>query len=149
MPANPDDEFGYPPHYGYMTVNTTSSHDTSTLRAWWEEDRGKSQHFWNTVLGQQGAAPWFCETWLIEMILRQHLHSPSMWAIFPLQDLFALRPDLRVEDPNSERINVPANPKHYWRYRMHVSIEDLLANENFLGHVKALVRESGRAHEYI
>jgi 4-alpha-glucanotransferase len=149
MPSNPDDEFGFPASYGYMTVNTTSSHDTSSLRAWWEEDRAKSQHFWNAVLGQQGAAPWFCEDWLVEMILRQHLHSPSMWAVFPLQDLFALRHDLRVEDPNGERVNVPANPKHYWRYRMHVYVEDLLANEHFIGHVKALVRESGRAHEYI
>jgi 4-alpha-glucanotransferase len=144
MPANPDEQFGWPPHYSYLTVNTTSSHDTSTLRAWWEEDRKKTQDYFNWVLGQWGSAPYFCEPWIVELILKQHLQSPSMWSIIPLQDLFALRNDLRVQDPTSERVNVPANPKHYWRYRIHVTVEQLLENKGFLDHVRTLVQSSER-----
>jgi 4-alpha-glucanotransferase len=52
--------------------------------------------------------------------------------------------ELRRENPNEERINVPANPKHYWRYRMHLGLEELVANDVFNNEVKSLVEASGR-----
>ena len=52
--------------------------------------------------------------------------------------------DLRLADPNAERINIPANPKHYWRYRMHVSIEDLMKNNAFNEQVTDLINQAGR-----
>ena len=52
--------------------------------------------------------------------------------------------ELRYPDPDAERINVPANPKHYWRYRMHVTLEDLIKNQSFNEKVIAMIRDSGR-----
>ncbi len=145
MPKNPDVEFAHPNDYPYMSVATTSSHDTSTLREWWEEDPAKSQYFYNYILGKQGQAPFFCEPWLVKDILIQHVYSPSMWTIFAIQDLFAIDGNLRLQNPKDERINVPSNPKHYWRYRMHIYLEDLLKKDNFNSSLKKLFSESGRA----
>jgi putative 4-alpha-glucanotransferase len=52
--------------------------------------------------------------------------------------------ELRLADPNAERINVPSNPKHYWRYRMHVSIEDLMKNTSFNEQITDLINQAGR-----
>ncbi len=77
------------------------------------------------------------------MIL-QHLYSPSMWTVFPIQDLLAMDSDLRWEDTHGERINEPANPRHYWRYRLHCSMEELLKEKDFNKLLENLVTESGR-----
>ena len=50
----------------------------------------------------------------------------------------------KLADADAERINIPANPRHYWRYRMHLTIEQLLASEDFNQTVKELVKNSGR-----
>jgi 4-alpha-glucanotransferase len=67
-----------------------------------------------------------------------------MLTILPLQDWFSLEPSLRVEDIDGERINIPANPKHYWRWRMHVSLEEMIGNKAFNEKVSALIAQSGR-----
>lgn len=67
-----------------------------------------------------------------------------MLCVLSIQDWLAVDERLRLEDPNAERINIPANPKHYWRYRMHMTIEDLMANESFRENITELVAESGR-----
>ena len=73
-----------------------------------------------------------------------HMHSPSMLAIIPLQDWFSIDGNIRRNNPVEERINVPANPRNYWRYRMHITIEDLLKNSDFNERVFELVRSGGR-----
>jgi len=60
MPPDPKKLFGIPHEYEYMTVCTTSSHDCSTVRGWWEEDRVKTQRFFNEILGEYGSAPEKC-----------------------------------------------------------------------------------------
>src|SRR5271156_5151252 len=95
-----------PRHYPYLSVATPSVHDTSTLRGWWEEDRNQTQQFFNQQLGQTGPAPQFCETWVVDLILKQHLQSPSMIVIIPIQDLLATQSELRILNPDEERINV-------------------------------------------
>ena len=67
-----------------------------------------------------------------------------MLTILPLQDWFSIEPSLRVADVAGERINVPANPKHYWRWRMHVTLEDMLANNSFNQKVADMIERSGR-----
>jgi 4-alpha-glucanotransferase len=116
----------------------------STIRGWWEEDRLVTQQFYNQELGQWGTAPYYCEPWINELIVKQHLYSPAMWSIFQLQDLLGIDGELRRENPNEERINIPADPKHYWRYRMHLSLESLLNQEGFNNKLKALIQQSGR-----
>ncbi|MES2731292.1 MAG: 4-alpha-glucanotransferase [Bacteroidota bacterium] len=124
-------EFGNPLIAPYLSVVSTSSHDMSTLRGWWEEDSHKTQRYYNHVLGQHGEAPAICEPWIIKDIIVQHLQSPAMWAIFPIQDLLAMDSQLQRADTQAERINVPANPQNFWKYRLHLNLEDLLKATDF------------------
>lgn len=120
--------------------------DTNHLpRGWWEEDRSLTQRFYTEALGGSGAAPAYAEPWVVERIVQQHLSCASMLAIFPIQDLFAIDEKLRVSDPNSERINIPAVKHHYWRYRMHVPLEDLQTKHaEWSDRIRRLVQASGR-----
>jgi 4-alpha-glucanotransferase len=144
MPKDPKQEFGNPYIYPYMCVCTTSTHDMSGIRAWWEEDREKTQHFYNNVLQQWGEAPQFAEPWICDKIVCDHLNSPAILTILPLQDWLSVSGDLRRENPQEEQINVPANPFHYWRYRMHMTLEELLAQKMFNESIKDRIVNSGR-----
>jgi 4-alpha-glucanotransferase len=75
---------------------------------------------------------------IAEFIVNQHMYSPAMWVILPLQDWFAINEEVRLPDAQGERINVPANPRHFWNYRMHISIEDLLHKDEFNAQVRRL-----------
>ena len=145
MPKDPAQTFADPARYPYGCVCTTSTHDMSPIRAWWEEDRALSQRFYNEVLGCGGAAPYFCEPWVCRRIVEQHLWSPAMLVILPLQDWLSISPELRYKgNPADERINVPAIPRYHWDYRMHLSLEELLAAKDFNTDVATLVKSSGR-----
>jgi len=145
MPKDPLKEFFHPADAPYLSVVTPSTHDMSTIRGWWEESPATTQHFYNSQMGQQGPAPFYCEPWINKFIVNQHLHSPAMWSIFLVQDLLGMDATLRREFPQQERINVPANAKHYWRYRMHISLEQLLKEKNFNEELKQSVILTGRA----
>jgi len=144
MPKASGAAFFHPKDAPYRSVVTPSTHDMSTLRGWWEENRKLSQRFFNEILGYHGTAPYFCEPWVNRAIILQHFQSPAMWSIFQLQDLLGSDEKLRRENPNDERINIPAVAKHYWRYRMHLSLEALLAAEKFNADLGRMVTETGR-----
>ena len=144
MPKASNKTFFHPNDAPYLSVVTPSSHDTSTIRGWWEEDSAKTQQFYNHEIGQWGEAPIHCEAWINKAILLQHLYSPAMWAIFQLQDYLGVDESIRRNDPNDERINVPANPKHYWRYRMHLTLEELMNSNSFNTEWNAMIKSSGR-----
>ena len=145
MPKDPAKEFFLPKNAPYLSVVTPSTHDMSTIRGWWEEDRAKTQRFYNSIMGHFGEAPFFCEPWLNREIVIQHLYSPAMWSIFQMQDLVGMSQFLRRENPHEERINQPADPKHYWRYRMHLPLETLIKEKTFNEEVKSLITSSGRS----
>ncbi|HMR92845.1 MAG TPA: 4-alpha-glucanotransferase [Chitinophagaceae bacterium] len=144
MPKDPGKEFFHPDDAPYMSVITPSTHDMSTIRGWWEENRERTQHFYNEVLHQWGDAPYFCESWLSRAIILQHLYSPAMWSIFQLQDILGMSDTLRREKPGEERINNPAISKHYWRYRMHLTLEELVKQKEFNEELRGYVENSGR-----
>ena len=114
------------------------------IRAWWEEDRQVTESFYHDMLGGQGQAPLFCEPWICRQILEQHLWSPAMLTVLPLQDWLSMDGSLRREDPNAERINVPANPRHYWRYRMHLTVEQLQSASEFNATLSRMIEACGR-----
>ena len=145
MPKNPNIEFFHPKEAPYLSVVTPSSHDMSTIRGWWEEDREKTQRFFNIILKETGPAPYYCESWINRAIVLQHLYSPAMWAIFQLQDLLGMSEKLRRENPHEERINVPANSNHYWNYRMHIGLEQLIKEKEFNEELKDYITNSGRS----
>ena len=145
MPKAVTETFGNPAHYPYWCVCATGTHDTSPLRAWWEEDREQTQLFYNMMMGQEGPAPYFCEPWVAERIVRDHLASGAMLAILPLQDYLATDGQVRYPgDPSDERINVPAIPRYYWRYRLHLTLEELVANDKLCGSLRGMVEGTGR-----
>ena len=144
MPKAYGCSFDNPANYPYYSVCTTSTHDMSGVRGWWQEDPSLIQHYWSEMLHQRGKAPLDCEAWICESIVRQHLDSPAMLTILPLQDWMAIDEHLRYADPSFERINVPANPFNYWRYRMHLTLEELLDADDFNRQVCRLVTQSGR-----
>lgn len=144
MPKDPNAAFGDTWTYPYLSVCTTSTHDMGGIRQWWEENHDDAQAFYNHVLGCGGEAPYFAEPWICDRIVNLQLLSPSMLAILPLQDWLSVSPDLRRPDPREEQINVPANPRHYWRYRMHLTIESLLGAVTFNRTLRDRIRNSGR-----
>ena len=144
MPKDPRREFFHPADAPYLSIVTPSSHDMSTVREWWTEDGQRTQRFFTHELGRYSAAPPECEPWICEEILLQHLRSPAQWAVFQLQDLLAIDGDLRRPDPTEERINVPANPRHYWRYRMHMTLEELSGQDAYNTRLRMLVEGAGR-----
>ena len=144
MPKDPKVEFGTTQCYPYLSVCTTSTHDMNPVRAWWEEDRAVSQRFYNHVINAWGDAPYFCEPWICELIVAHHLESPAMLTILPWQDWVAMDAEVRRENPQEERINVPANSRHYWRYRMHMTLEELLKCDRLNGMISRKIKESGR-----
>ncbi len=144
MPKDPKKQFFHPNDAPYLSVVTPSTHDMSTIRGWWEEDRNATQKFYNHELGQWGDAPQYCEAWINRAIIVQHLYSPAMWSVFQLQDLLGMDEQIRRANPNDERINVPANPKHYWCYRMHMTLEQLQQQDAFNSDLKKSILLSGR-----
>ena len=145
MPKATGKEFFHPADASYLSVVTPSTHDMSTIRGWWEEDPAKTQRFYNMELGQWGDAPASCEAWINKTIVLQHLHSPAMWSIFQLQDLLGMDEVIRRENPQEERINIPSNPKHFWKYRMHITLEQLVKEKEFNTQLKDFIEASGRA----
>jgi 4-alpha-glucanotransferase len=144
MPKKTHTEFFHPKDAPYLSVVSPSTHDMSTIRSWWQEDRKTTQHFFNYILQLPGSAPSFCEPWINLAIVKQHLLSPAMWSIFQWQDIMGISEKLRRENPAEERINKPANPKHYWQYRMHINLEDLNKEDEFNNELHLCIAESGR-----
>ena len=145
MPKDPKQLFGDPTGYPYLCVCATGTHDMAPLRAWWEEDRALTDRFYHEMLHHIGDTPYFCEPWVCEQILFQHLQSPAMLAVLPLQDWISIDGDARYPgNPSDERINVPAIPRYYWRFRMHCTLESLIGNEKLCKQIKSLVLTSGR-----
>jgi 4-alpha-glucanotransferase len=144
MPKLFGETFANPYRYPYLSVATPSTHDMSTLRGWWREDRMLSQQFYNNVLGFDGVAPVEMDGRVAHAILMQHLCSPSAFALFAWQDWMAMDERLRFADPDGERINVPSNRNHVWNYRMHISIEKLMSERTFNEEVLRMITESGR-----
>ena len=145
MPKDPNVRFGQLQHNPYRSVCTISTHDMSTLRQWWDEDEQQTQDYYNQELHYAGSAPHPLPGNLAKEIVSRHLMSPSMLCLLSLQDWLSIDEQLRLSDENAERINIPANPRHYWRYRMHLTIEQLIQSDDFNREVQILIKQGNRA----
>ena len=137
--------FYSPEKAGYLNVVTASSHDSSTLRQWWQENPGLTQQYFNQQLVQYGTAPEELDAHLAEIIMKQHLYNDAMLAIFPIQEFLATDKELTNIEMHHERINNPAVFPHYWRYRMHLKLEDLIGRSDFNQKISEWVKDSGRS----
>lgn len=144
MPKKEHTDFAMPMDAPYFSVCTTSTHDMNPIRAWWKEDAKMTQKFYNNALQKYGAAPQDCTPEIAEEIVVQHLHSSAMLVILPWQDWMAMDGRLRLPNENNERINVPANPRNFWCYRMHLTLEQLLNEKTFNQKIKQQILIAGR-----
>ena len=144
MPKDPHVRFGQLQLNPYRSVCTISTHDMSTLRQWWDEDVPRTQDYFNNELHYDGPAPHPMPGWLCKDVVARHLMSPSMLCLLSLQDWLSIDEHLRLPDQNAERINIPANPRHYWRYRMHLTIEQLMQADDFNREVTILIKQGNR-----
>ncbi len=144
MPKEYGVRFGHLSRNPYRSVCTIFTHDMPTLRQWWDEDPERTQDYYRTMLHRGGSAPHPLPGWLAKDIVVRHLLCPSMLCLVSLQDWLSISEQLRCSDMNSERINVPANPHNYWHYRMHLTIEQLMAATDFNTTVRTMVVDSGR-----
>ncbi|MDR2120195.1 MAG: 4-alpha-glucanotransferase [Tannerella sp.] len=128
----------------YLSVCTTSTHDMSPLRLWWKENPEKRQQYYQSVLRRNGTAPASCSAKIAAQILGNHLGASSILAVIPLQDWLAMSDALKYPRAEDERINIPADPNHYWRYRMHLTLEKLIESDEFNRKIRNMLAEYGR-----
>lgn len=149
MPKTYGVEWDNPGRYPYLSVCSTSSHDMSSLRVWWENemDRESRGRYCRGILhlDEEEPVPQFADPGLVRRIIWQHLESPSMLAVIPFQDWTAMDAAVRSDHPEEERVNVPANPRNYWRYRMHLTLENLNTLSSFNSMIAEMVSRSGRS----
>jgi 4-alpha-glucanotransferase len=144
MASEPGAEFNNPANYPYLSVASPSCHDVTPVRAWYEEDAQRRDRFYYSMLLAPGDPPEACTPEVVRIIVQQHLSCPSVWTVFPMQDLMALSHAHNTRPPKDEIINDPTVTKHYWRYRMHVSVEDLAADAPWVQLIKGMLADSGR-----
>lgn len=144
MPKKFGVRFGALEENPYRSVSTIFTHDMPTLRGWWEEDRDRTQHYYNEMLQKDGDAPVVIPGWLCEEVVARHLYSPSMLCLISWQDWMSIDEDLRYPDVDFERINVPANPRNYWHYRMHLTLERLMECSGLNDKIRMLIAHSER-----
>lgn len=139
MPKEYGLRFGRLEHNPYLSVATIATHDMPPFRLWWKENREQTQTFWSEALEHEGEAPVEATPEICEEVVSKHIQSPSMLCLLALQDLLAISPTLRSAHPEKEQINIPADPNHYWRYRMHLNLEDLVQNTAFNEKLRGLI----------
>ncbi len=147
MPKDDQVEFANLYTYPYRSVCTISTHDMSTLRGYWEENREVTQRYYNQALGYWGEAPQTATADICEAIVRNHLYTPSMLCILSFQDWLSIDEKWRNPNVEEERINIPANPKHFWKYRMHITIEELMKADSLNKKIIELTKLTGRNHD--
>ena len=144
MPKHLGETFGNPQTYPYRSVCSISTHDMSTFRGWWKESKEQTHRYYEQMLGGWGEAPEEAPGWLCDSVVQQHLMGNSMLCILSWQDWISIDEEVRNPDTDAERINIPSNPRHYWRYRMHMTIEQLLRCNRLNNRIRDLIRQSGR-----
>ena len=144
MPKQNGYEFAHLDANPYRSVATISTHDMSPLRLWWSESPERTQRYYVSMLQKLGRAPEQLPAHLAEEIIGRHLYCPSMLCLLSLQDWLAMDGELRGKNPRDERINVPSDPYNRWKYRMHITIEELLKADKYNNKVKTMIQRSKR-----
>ncbi|MBQ1828713.1 MAG: 4-alpha-glucanotransferase, partial [Prevotella sp.] len=144
MPKQQGFEFAHLDANPIRSVATISTHDMAPLRLWWQESPERRQRFYVTMLQKEGRAPEQLPAHLAEEIIARHLYCPSMLCLLSLQDWLSMDMELRRKNPQDERINVPSDPYNRWQYRMHLTIEELLAATKYNTKVRTMIQRSKR-----
>lgn len=130
--------------YPERSVATTSVHDSSTLRGWWERENGADGFYGIRYPGSDGIPSDKAESWR-----SSYTEDTAAWAlsviaeaasailVLPLQDLLALDDAYRGEDPEVDRVNVPGSVTAFnWTWRLPVSVETLATNRKLISAIQ-------------
>jgi 4-alpha-glucanotransferase len=128
-----------PVAYPRLSVCTPSVHDTSTLRAWWEEDASERGEFLRSM-GGSGACPPRMSVELLERAIAHCLDARSLLCMFQIQDLLDLDETLQAPDPKTDRINVPGTVSDFnWTWRMPLRIEELMERRSLTQRLRRMI----------
>ena len=68
----------------------------------------------------------------------------AILCILSFQDWLSIDGKWRNPNVAEERINVPSNPRNYWRYRMHLTLEQLMKAKTLNDKISELIKYTGR-----
>jgi 4-alpha-glucanotransferase len=151
MPVSPDDRYMRAETFPYDCVAVRAVHDTATLRKeWMTTEEGKLRHYFYDILGMTSSFEDKATPAVLERVIWQHLDSAAMIATFQWQEWIALSESLKKKSPHHERVNIPDRFPHYWRYRMHMYVEDMLDEagnrhvKEWNSQIRQMIRKSRR-----
>ena len=144
MPKQFGLEFAHLEANPYRSMTTLSTHDMPTLRLWWEENMGRAQRYYATMLQRIGRAPQQLPAHVAEEIIARQIYSPSMLCVLALQDWLSMDNDLRGKRAADERINSPYDMYNQWKYRMTTTIEQLMEASKYNHKLKTMITRSKR-----
>ena len=139
--------------YTPLSVTTTSVHDSSTIRQWWEDEKDSAKAFVfanpayfgikadlsDSVLEQKSMeiAQKDFSTEIAHAIMHASFSSASLWNISPLQDYLYMEEKYWLSDAKDERINIPGTVSSFnWTYRLPASVETILQDESLIKKIK-------------
>jgi len=127
-------------HYPRLSVCSPGTHDTSSLRGYWEETTWPRAQYASEI-GLSSVPDYLTEE-VAEKIIKRNLEANSLLVIIPLQDWLALRYERRAFSPEEERINVPGSlDRSNWRWRMYQPIEEVARDEELKKKIGSLIEE--------
>ncbi len=129
--------------YPELSVTTTSVHDSSTIREWWNSEKDSAFAFFKanendfTENGISGNSFSDFTEKTARSILQACSASKSLWCIHPLQDFLYLDKKYWLADSKNERINIPGEVSEFnWTYRIPVSVEKLVKDKPLVDEIK-------------
>jgi 4-alpha-glucanotransferase len=111
---------------------------------WWEENIGRAQRYYATVLQRQGKAPYQLPPHIAEQIVARQMYSPSMLCVLAIQDWLAMDATLRGKNVAEERVNSPYDSYNVWKYRMGPTVRQLIESTQFNHKLKTMIHHSKR-----
>lgn len=129
--------------YTPLSVTTTSVHDSTTIRSWWEGEKASaisnqsSEKMSVRDMVEDGEEDFTPE--IAEQLLLEGAKSASMWYVNPLQDYLYMNKKYWLENADDERINVPGSVNNFnWTYRIPCSVEDLNKDKNLQNKIQKI-----------
>ncbi|MEG2156228.1 MAG: 4-alpha-glucanotransferase [Bacteroidaceae bacterium] len=144
MPKRSGENFADTNQYHYKSVCTIATHDMAPLRKWWQEDEKRRSLFAKEVLALTLSPESQMSPQLCQIVVYKHLASPSMICALALQDWLSIDETVRCHNAMQEQINDPANAAQYWNYRMHLTLEELMACSSLTKTIRDMIKKTGR-----
>lgn len=128
--------------YEPLSVCTTSVHDSSTMRNWYESELVRNAPNSDKVSEIKFSEKFFTKPFSPKTaleVLKDCASAESAWFIPPLQDLLYLNQKYYLEKSDDERINIPGTVTDFnWTYRIPASVEDLILDKDLIGKIKEI-----------